>query len=62
MEYIITLVETARHVVMVEADSAHLAEARAKFEWLDGELLDDRPKLLSLECVQVDEVPTDDVA
>ncbi len=56
------MVETTRHVVMVEADSAHLAEARAKFEWLDGELLDDRPKLLSLECVQIDEVPTDDVA
>ena len=62
MEYIITLVETTRHVVMVEADSAHLAEARAKLEWLDGELLDDRPELLDLECVQVDEVPTDDVA
>jgi len=62
MEYIITLVETSRHVVMVKADSAHLAEARATLEWLDGELVDDRPKLLSIECVQVDEVPTDDVA
>jgi len=47
---------------MVKADSAHLAEARATLEWLDGELVDDRPKLLSIECVQVDEVPTDDVA
>ena len=62
MEYIVTLIETTRHVVMVEADDECLARACAVMGWHDGDLLDDRPKLLDLEAVQIDEVPTEDVA
>lgn len=62
MEYIVTLVETTRHIVAVEADDECLARAYAIIGWKEGELVDDWPKLLDLEAVQIDEVPTEDVA
>jgi len=62
MEYIVTLIETTRHIVMVEADDECLARAHAIIGWREGDLLDDRPRLLDLEAVQIDVVPTEDVA
>jgi hypothetical protein len=62
MEYIVTLVETTRHIVMVEADNKILARASAIQGWCEGDLLDDQPRLLDLDAVQIDEVPMEDVA
>lgn len=62
MEYIVTLIETTRHVVMVEADDECLARAGAVMGWHEGWLVDDRPRLIDLEAVQIDEVPMEDVA
>lgn len=57
MEYVITLVETTRHVVSVEADDECMARAEAVTGWREGWLVDDRPELLDLEAVQIDAVP-----
>ena len=62
MEYIVTLVETTRHVVIVEADNEILARASAITQWCEGDLCDDNPLLLDLDAVQIDEVPMEDVA
>jgi hypothetical protein len=57
MEYVITLIETTRHVVSVEADDECMARAEAVIGWKEGDLLDDRPRLIDLEAVQIDAVP-----
>ena len=62
MEYIVTLIETTRHVVIVEADDECLARAYAVIGWREGDLLDDEPRLLDLEAVQIDQIPMEDVA
>lgn len=62
MEYIVTLIETTRHVVVVEADDECLARAHAVIGWREGWLVDNSPRLLDLEAVQIDEIPTEDVA
>ena len=59
MKYIVTLVETTRHVVVVEADDERTAQAEAVAGWRDGWLVDDRSQLLDLETVQIDAVPTE---
>lgn len=62
MEYIVTLIETTRHSVIVEADDECLARAYAVIGWREGDLCDDNPRLLDLEAVQIDEIPMEDVA
>jgi hypothetical protein len=62
MEYLVTLIETTEHIVSVEADDECLARASAVMGWHDGDLLDDRPRLLDLEAVSIIEVPMEDVA
>jgi hypothetical protein len=62
MEYLVTLIETTEHIVSVEADDECLARAGAVMGWHDGDLLDDRPRLLDLEAVSIIEVPMEDVA
>ena len=60
MEYVVTLIETTRHVVAVEADDECMARAEAVIGWKEGYLLDDRPDLIDLEAVQIDAVPAED--
>jgi len=62
MNYLVTLIETTEHIVEVEANDECLARAFAVIGWKEGDLLDDRPRLLDLEAVQIDVVPTEDVA
>lgn len=62
MEYIVTLIETTEHIVQVEADDECLARAYAVIGWKDGDLLDDRPRLLDLEAVEITAIPMEDVA
>ena len=62
MEYLVTLIETTEHIVSVEADDECLARAYAVIGWKEGDLLDDRPRLIDLEAVQIIEVPMEDVA
>ena len=62
MKYLVTLIETTEHVVEVEADDECLARAGAVMGWHDGDILDDRPRLLDLEAVEIIEVPMEDVA
>lgn len=62
MEYLVTLIETTEHIVSVEADDECLARADAVIGWHDGDLIDNRPRLLDLEAVSIIEVPTEDVA
>jgi len=62
MEYIVTLIETTRHTVVVEADNEILARVNAIQGWCEGDLCDDNPRLLDLEAVQIDEIPMEDVA
>lgn len=59
MKYRVTLVETTRHVVVVEADNECTAQAEAVAGWRDGWLVDDRSQLLDLETVKIDAVPTE---
>ena len=62
MNYLVTLIETTEHIVEVEADDECLARAVAVIGWKEGELLDDRPRLLDLEAVSITEIPMEDVA
>jgi len=59
MEYVVTLIETTRHVVMVEADDECMARAEAVIGWKEGDLLDDQPRLIDLEAVQIDAMPAE---
>ena len=61
MKYLVTLIETTEHVVEVEADDECLARAGAVMGY-DGCYVDDRPCLLDLEAVEIDEIPMEDVA
>jgi hypothetical protein len=62
MNYLVTLIETTEHIVEVEADDECLARAYAVIGWKEGELLDDRPRLLDLEAVEINAIPMEDVA
>ncbi|MEL0152506.1 MAG: hypothetical protein VW779_04735 [Halieaceae bacterium] len=62
MNYLVTLIETTEHIVEVEADDECLARAFAVIGWKEGELLDDRPRLLDLEAVEINAIPMEDVA
>lgn len=62
MNYLVTLIETTEHIVEVEADDECLARAFAVIGWRDGDLLDDRPRLLDLEAVEITAIPMEDVA
>jgi hypothetical protein len=62
MKYLVTLIETTSHVVEVEASSDMRAKAEAHYGWMQGNLLDDRPRLENLEVVQLDIIPEEDVA
>jgi len=59
MEYVVTLIETTRHVVMVEADDERMAREEAVIGWKEGDLLDDQPRLIDLKAVQIDAVPAE---
>jgi hypothetical protein len=62
MNYLVTLIETTEHIVEVEADDECLARAFAVIGWKEGDLLDDRPRLLDLEAVEINTIPMEDVA
>ena len=62
MKYLVTLIETTEHVIEIEADDECLARAGAVMGWHDGDLIDDRPRLLDLEATAIDEIPMEDVA
>ena len=62
MRYLVTLIETTSHVIEVEASSDMRAETKARYGWMQGDLLDDRPRLENLEVVQLDIIPEEDVA
>ena len=62
MEYLVTLIEKTEHIVSVEADDECLARAYAVIGWKEGDLLDDRPRLLDLEAVEINAIPMEDVA
>lgn len=62
MNYLVTLIETTEHIVEVEADDECLARAYAVIGWKEGDLLDDRPRLLDLEAVEINAIPMEDVA
>lgn len=63
MEYIVTLIETTVHTVLVESDEVGIRmEDDARRQWMDGEAVDDNPQLLSLEVTDVTAVPMEDVA
>ncbi|MEL0016260.1 MAG: hypothetical protein VW715_13655 [Rhodospirillales bacterium] len=62
MNYLVTLIETTEHIVEVEADDECLARAFAVIGWKEGDLLDDRPRLLDLEAVEINAIPMEDVA
>jgi len=62
MNYLVTLIETTEHIVEVDADDECLARAFAVIGWKEGELLDDRPRLLDLEAVEINAIPMEDVA
>jgi len=57
MEYIVTLVETTRHVVLVESDDNIGLEMKARAQWIEGTAVDDNPRLEHLEVVEVTAVP-----
>ena len=57
MEYIVTLVETTRHVVLVESDDNIGLEIKARAQWIEGLAVDDKPELLHLEVTEVTAVP-----
>jgi hypothetical protein len=48
--------------VEVEANDECLARAFAVIGWKEGDLLDDRPRLLDLEAVEINTIPMEDVA
>ncbi len=56
MKYIVTLIETTRHVVEVEEADECMARAFAVIGWRDGWVVDDSPELLDLEAIQIDAV------
>ena len=62
MNYLVTLIETTEHIVEVEADDECLARAFAVIGWKEGDLLDDRPRLLDLEAIEINAIPMEDVA
>lgn len=62
MNYLVTLIETTEHIVEIEADDECLARAFAVIGWKEGDLLDDRPRLLDLEAVEINAIPMEDVA
>lgn len=62
MEYIVTLVETTRHVVLVESDDNIGLEMKARVQWLEGLAVDSRPTLLHLEVAEMTPVPEEFVA
>jgi len=63
MEYIVTLIETTVHTVLVESDEVGIRmEDDARRQWMDGYAVDSNPQLLSLEVTDVTAVPMEDVA
>jgi len=57
MEYIVTLVETTRHVVLIESDDNIGLEMKARAQWIEGLAVDDKPELLRLEVIEMTAVP-----
>jgi hypothetical protein len=63
MEYIVTLIETTVHTVVVESDEVGIKlDDDARRQWINGEVVDDNAQLLSLEVTEVTAIPTEDVA
>ena len=62
MEYIVTLVETTQHVVVVESDDNIGLEMKARVQWMEGLAVDSDPRLLHLEVVEMKPVPEEFVA
>lgn len=63
MEYVVTLVETTVHAVIVESDEVGFKlEDDARRQWMAGYAVDDSPVLVSLEVTEVTAIPTEDVA
>jgi hypothetical protein len=63
MEYIVTLIETTVHTVLVESDEVGIKlDDDARRQWINGEVVDDNARLLSLEVTEVTAIPMEDVA
>lgn len=56
MKYIVTLLETTRHVVEVEETDECMARAFAVIGWREGWLVDDSAELIDIEAIQIDAV------
>ncbi len=62
MEYLVTLIETTEHIVLIDADDECMARAGAVLGWRDGSLVDDNARLLDLEAVEITAIPLEDIA
>lgn len=63
MEYIVTLIETTVHTVVVESNEMGIKlDDDARRQWMNGEVVDDHARLLSLEVTEVTAIPEEDVA
>ena len=62
MEYIVTLVETTSHVVVVQSDDDIGLEMKARAQWIEGTAVDSNPRLEHLEVIDITPVPEEFVA
>jgi hypothetical protein len=63
MEYIVTLIETTVHTVVVQSNEVGIKlDDDARRQWINGYAVDSDPRLLSLEVTDVTAVPMEDVA
>lgn len=63
MEYIVTLIETTVHTVVVESNQIGIKlDDDARRQWINGDAVDSDPRLLSLEVTDVTAIPMEDVA
>lgn len=57
MEYIVTLVETTSHVVVVHSDNDVGLEMKARAQWIEGDAVDSNPKLEHLDVIDITAIP-----
>lgn len=62
MEYIVTLVETTTHTVLIESDDNIGLEMKARSQWLQGYAVDSDPQLNRLDVIDITLVPEEFVA
>jgi hypothetical protein len=63
MEYIVTLIETTVHTVVVQSNEVGIKlDDDARRQWINGYAVDSDPRLLSLEVTDITTVPMEDVA